>query len=422
MLELDDIASWAGTTEEFLAQIHQSSNLLRQNRQEEARQLLEAAFESRTDDASGQATLALVYFKLGIYPRAASIYRRLVEKYPDESTLRLNLGMVYLKTGQTEQAVAALKKAVVIDPNYRKAYGYLGIAYQRLGDYQGAKKAYEKANIKHLAERMERFLVPHQNLPEDEQCGNMDLAYAMEESNKADAVTASLTQFLDELPFFPVAPSPTEPEEKATEPVPVSELAKKARLPQSLSGRFLISEVGYLLMDVETRGFSRLNGLHFVSAKQLSYRPVKRKYRGKDCDEVFGEKDGSLFEIEGVGRLGFHPGDRTFSAISLDGDSAYIREELLFAFDSGLKFENGRIPGDGSMLVHLSGRGSLVLQTVSEPRSLEVTPNRGVVIPSGDLVGWFGRLLPRAAKGSPFAPELNALEIVGEGILLVCLS
>ena len=64
MLELDDTASWAGVTEEFLAQIHRSSDLLSQDRQDEARQLLEAAFESRADDASGQATLALVYFKL----------------------------------------------------------------------------------------------------------------------------------------------------------------------------------------------------------------------------------------------------------------------------------------------------------------------------------------------------------------------
>jgi tetratricopeptide (TPR) repeat protein len=424
MLELDDAASWAGATEEFLAQIHRSSDLLSQDRQDEARQLLETAFESRADDASGQATLALVYFKLGIYPRAAAIYRRLVEKYPEEPTLRLNLGLVYLKTGQTERAARELEKVVSLAPEYRKANGYLGLAYQRLGDYQGARKSYEKANIKHLAERMARFSeagAPDGDV-ESAQCGNLNLSYAPDSRGVEDAVSASLAKFVDELPFLPSAPSPREADHRATEPIPVSELAQKARLPECLANRFLISEAGYLLMDVETRGYSRLAGLHFVSAEQLSYRPVKRKYRGRDCDEIFGDKENVLFEIEGSGRLGFHPSGKVFSAISLDGESAYIREELLFALDPELKFENGRIPGEGSMLVHVSGRGSLVLQTVSEPRSLEVTAKRGVVIPSADVVGWFGRLLPRAAKGSPFAPELNALEIVGEGILLVCLS
>ena len=63
----------------------------------------------------------------------------------------------------------------------------------------------------------------------------------------------------------------------------------------------------------------------------------------------------------------------------------------------------------------------MVFHTPVPPHSLEVTPDRGVVIPSGGLVGWFGRMLPRKAAPGPFDPELDPLELVGEGVLLFCL-
>jgi hypothetical protein len=425
LIELDDHTAWAVTTEEFLAQIHRSSELMRQDRGEEARTLLTQAFESRTDDPSGQATLGLVYFKLGIYPRALAIYQRLVRDFPSEPTLRLNLGLIYLKTGQTEAAARELEATVKLSSDYRKAHGYLGLAYQRLGDYMGAKRAFERAGVMHLAERMSRFSAPVHNGAKDMKpsCGNLDLVYEAKTEADGDGFMKGLSGFILELPFSSAAPSMFPMEGHcAREPVSVAELTAKAKIPEPLGSRFLISDAGYLLVDVRERGISQLKNLHFLCASSLSYKPMKRCFRGKECDELFGSEETRLYEIIGNGRLGFHPGSGVFTAFSLDGDAAFIREEYLFAMDPALCYENGKIPNEGSMLVHLSGRGAAALITPTQPTCLEVTPSSGVIIQASELVGWFGRLLPKKAASAPFDPSFDTLEIIGEGVVLFCLK
>ena len=428
VVELDDTGSWSATTEEFLALIHRATDLMRDNHSEEAKQTLERAFETRTDDPSSQATLGLVYFKLGIYPRAVAIYQNLVKDFPEEPTLRLNLGLVYLKTGQTEKAARELETVVKLAPEYRKASGYLGLAYQRLGDYLAAKRAFERAGAKHLARRMNRFIEPVSDASRNEtesKSGDLDLGLpkADQTADEDDnGMSQELAGFVEELPFTAIAPGPLmKNTQSPKEPISVSELSAGARLPEPLNSRFLISDAGYLLMDIETRGYSRLRGLHFLTAEQIAYTPLKRRYRGRTCDELFGKSDNPMFEIKGAGRLGFHPTAWVFSAVSLDGEAVFVKERYLFAMDASLTYENGRIPGDGDMLVHLSGRGAFVLQTPTAPNSLEVTPKKGVIIPGDDLVGWFGRLLPRPTPKGPFDPQLSPLELMGEGVVLFCL-
>ncbi len=423
LIELDDAGTWSVSTEEFLAHIHRSSELMRQERGDEARKLLKKAFEARMDDPSGQATLGLVYFKLGIYPRALAIYRKLVQDYPQEPTLRLNLGLVYLKTGQTECAARELEAAVTLSPEYRKAHGYLGLAYQRLGDWFGAKRAFEKAGAKHLAERMARFVEPEsKSQPEAAACGSLDLGYSnVPEDERSAGLRAGYRELMAELPFSSAAPMSVQGDRlRPAEPVTVAELLEKAKIPEPLGSRLLISEAGYLLFDIQTRGVCRLDGLHFLSASHLSYKPLKRRYRGKDIGEQFGAGDTVMYEIEGSGRLGFHPSDGVFSAVSLSGEAAFIREEYLFALDPSLTYENGKIPGEGSMLVHISGTGALAMKTPDEPTAVEVTPSSGVIVPGGELVGWFGRLLPKRTSVAPFTPDLDPMEITGEGVVLFC--
>ncbi len=422
-IELDDAATWSVATEDFLAHLHRYEELMRENKSHEARQILETAFKSH-EDATGQAALALVYFKLGIYPRALAIYRRLAEEHPGEPTLRLNLALVYLKTGQTDRAKDTLEELVGLHPSYRKAHGYLGLAFERLGNYVRAREAFEKAGASHMAERMARFTEPHEPPIEPPPASN-------ETSSRLPTVPADLptaTKAADSGNHEPAigapvaAPGPvTGGSSTLQEPTPVSELASKIRMPRPLDSRFLISDSGYLLMDIASKGFTRLEGLRFLSGQGLSYKPAVRRSRGRDTEEMFGAAEDPLFEIEGSGRLGFHPRETCFSAISLQDDVAYIREDLVFAFDGELAYENGRMPSDQTMLVHFRGRGSLVLKTPTPPESLEVAPDRGVILPAGDLVGWFGRLLPRPTEASPFDPSLDALEISGEGVLLICL-
>ena len=424
-IELDDTQARATATEEFLIQLHRSTELLRANRHEDARRTLEDAFDAQADDPSGQASLALVYFKLGLYPRALSLYRRLVDEYPADPVLKLNLALVLFKTGQTAEARDVLEQVVAVAPEYRKAYGYLGLAHQRLGDYRRAYEAFRCAGADHMAERMSRFVEP-----EDDAGGDGDAVQADGLPSipppPEDGAQIALPRRSSIPPVLFTIPPEASPDarSRAQEPLPVDELVDEARLFAPLAGRFLVTPSGYLVVDVAGRVCTRLEGLHFCSGGGLVYRPLRRVRRGAP-EEARPEPDalsGAMCEIEGTGRLGFHPRGGEFKSIALTGEGAYIREERLFAFDPELSYENGRLSECDIPLVALRGRGSLVFKSPARLHALEVTPGAGVIVPAGGVIGWFGRLIPRAAAGAPFDPALGAIELTGEGVLLFCLD
>ncbi len=424
LIELDDAHGRAMVTEQFLARLHRSTELLRSDRSDEARKILDDAFESQSMDPTGQATLALVYFKLGLYPRALLLYQKLAIEYPDDPVLHLNLALVLFKTGHTEEARDTLESVVEIAPDYRKAHGYLGLACQRLGEYERAMEAFKLAGAEHMAERMAKFVEP----------ASMDITEP--DSDPAHIVDADLPSIPPSRerepepeprdshipPFLTTSPFPLSTSDRGpSEPVPVHELADQTKLGEPLEGRFLIAKSGYLLTNVADRVNARLSGLHFCSSEGLAYSEIKKRCRNSREQEPFDGDDGALYEIKGGGRLGFHPGNGVFSAVSLENEIAHIREDMLFAFDPELSYENGKMPEETVSLVHLKGVGALVIKSPVVPHSLEVTPERGVIIPVGGLVGWFGRLLPRNAAGGPFSPDLETVEFVGEGVLLFCL-
>ena len=60
--------------EDFLFHLYRGSELLQENRVREAKEELERALSFQPRDAEGQGLLGVVYFRLGMYPRAISIY------------------------------------------------------------------------------------------------------------------------------------------------------------------------------------------------------------------------------------------------------------------------------------------------------------------------------------------------------------
>ena len=124
------------TTEDFLFHLYRGSELLQDNRVHEAKEELEQALRLQPRDAKGQDLLAVVYFRLGLYPRAIAIYEQLIKLHPDALEPRINLALSYLKTGQPAQARFELEKVVEQSPGHSRAWGYLGLAFQRLGDYE----------------------------------------------------------------------------------------------------------------------------------------------------------------------------------------------------------------------------------------------------------------------------------------------
>jgi hypothetical protein len=128
--------------------------LLHEERVHEAKEELERALRLQPRDPKGQDLLGLVYFRLGMYPRAIGIYEELAAAFPRELKPRVNLGLCFLKTGQPERARAELEQALRLDARHMRAWAYLGLAYEKLRDFDKASIAFERAGQRSMARRM----------------------------------------------------------------------------------------------------------------------------------------------------------------------------------------------------------------------------------------------------------------------------
>src|SRR5690606_18211003 len=101
---LDQGPESASSGEDFLFHLYRGSELLQDNCIGEAKEELERALAMQPQDVEGQGLLGIVYFRLGLYPRAIKIYEEIVSACPTELTPRVNLALCYIKTGQLARA------------------------------------------------------------------------------------------------------------------------------------------------------------------------------------------------------------------------------------------------------------------------------------------------------------------------------
>jgi uncharacterized protein (AIM24 family) len=94
---------------------------------------------------------------------------------------------------------------------------------------------------------------------------------------------------------------------------------------------------------------------------------------------------------------------------------------VVFAFEEPVAYENGRLAAAGADLdlVHLRGRGRVVLRTGGEPVAVDVQPGAPVRVPLASLVGWTGVVAPRLAPLAGADGEGGAVELTGDGRVLV---
>src|SRR6478609_3395779 len=144
--------------EDFLYHLYRGSELLQDNCVPQAKEELERALKLQPQDTEGQGLLGVVYFRLGLYPRAIGIYEEIIKARPNEVSPRVNLGLCYLKTGQSHLARDVLQEVIVRVPQHLRAWGYLGLAFERLGELAKAEAAFDKAGQPNLARRMQRLL------------------------------------------------------------------------------------------------------------------------------------------------------------------------------------------------------------------------------------------------------------------------
>lgn len=447
------------SSEEFLFHLYRGTELLQDDRVHDAKEELEAALRLQPLDPKGQDLLAVVYFRLGLYPRAMEIFEQLVLAYPTQRTPRVNLSLCYLKTGQPQAARQLLEDTVAIFPDNARAWGYLGLSYERLGDYTRARDAFVRGGHDGMARRMEELLEPDEDAP--------------------PSVARSIAEAFEELgvPSLPPLPRRATPPQPAAHPTsarpprppsvrpprppsiaPVSLGAARppsvappppARLPadsvpdpperasadsfaRGLARPFPPAtdariEDGGLLRVATPAGLAcrmdRVRALACGAGASLAPSVLQRRSRGRDQDEPLGGSLSPIVKLEGTSgvALGARPGGRLHCLV-LDDDGLYVREEALLAFEPSIGWENGRLAlgdGDAAALVQLRGRGLVVFESPGPLGGIEVIPGGTALARRENVIGWVGRLVPRALSLSEApAGQRGLLAFSGEGTLI----
>ncbi|MFY2557705.1 tetratricopeptide repeat protein [Corallococcus terminator] len=208
----------------------------------------------------------------------------------------------------------------------------------------------------------------------------------------------------------------------------LSELAPSLSLDDERGGRPFVLGEGRFSVAVDGELLTRLEGVVALQG-QVTFQPEMKRFRGRATDKPFGDGPSRMVRARGRGVLHLEPAERRiFLAVDLGEDSAYFRDENVFAFEEPVMFENGRVPSDIAPdldLVHLRGQGQVLLNLPGPLRSVLVRQDAPVTVPLTHLVGWQGNLTPRVVPllKSPSGESLRtAVELGGEGFALISLG
>ena len=205
-------------------------------------------------------------------------------------------------------------------------------------------------------------------------------------------------------------------------PMSLSEFATSRIIrPEDGDHTFETSAGGVLIIRVKGRVYSRTEGVN-VTGGELAYEVASRHVRGSSTGHDFSTDGRQLFIVSGNGHLIAAPLGEHFSAVTLDDDILYLREDLVFAFEEQLRWENGHVPGSQATIpmVQFRGCGEVAFRSSRPLLAIKLAPERMLYVDAQVLAGWIGRVVPRAV--APVAGgEQSTLfvECTGEGVVLV---
>jgi uncharacterized protein (AIM24 family) len=487
--------------EDFLFHLYRGSELLQDNRMLEAKTELEHALTLQPRDPKGQDLLAVVYFRIGLYPHAIQIYEDLLRDNPKDHALRLNLALCYLKTGQAQAARVELETVVQSNPAHRRAWGYLGLAFERLGDLDKAIHAFERGShtqmAKRLLDRGERAasLMPPEGVPSSENAAVRAAAGAAFEELDAGELSFSLAAperpatdlgpWRSREPGATAVPRPQEAHPPSQPPlasqlvpaqpplpplsqtpppgslppphvaVPrthhdtlewgisrgegsghaqrsyglprrVADVTRDARIVFPEHGVFLHDDLALVKTGEPSSGQTFAARLESVRAYRgdVATDVMQRQTRGQLANETFGGVGAPIVAFSGAGHLvlGPRPSHHVFSFL-LEDEVAFVREDHLMGFELSLNYENGRLAvgeGDATLMVQLRGSGAVLLELLDPVVALEVTSERGAILRHDHIVGWVGRLVPRALSISESpCGQRGLVRFSGDGTIFV---
>lgn len=206
-------------------------------------------------------------------------------------------------------------------------------------------------------------------------------------------------------------------------PQPLSEFATSRLVrPEDGDHPFEISAGGVLIVRVQDKMFTRTEGVDVTGGK-LTYEAAMRRSRGQNRAEPFETDGRPMFTVTGKGHLIAAPIGGQFTAVSLDDDIFYLREDLVFAFEPALRWENGHVPGSRHRIpmIQFRGHGAIAFRTERPLLAVKLAQDRVLYVDATALAGWIGRVVPRAVTPADTGPAASELfvECTGEGVVLV---
>ena len=481
--ERDSLPSNTFAGEDFLFHLYRGSELLQDNHVEQAKEELERALRLQPRDTEGQGLLGVVYFRLGMYPRAIEIYEELIRGWPNEITPKVNLSLCYLKTGQQHQAREVLEDVIQREPHHVRAWGYYGLALERLGELGKAQAAFERAGQPQIARRMQSLLEAQRGQTDEEGeqqhdevrraaadavqelegGGGQPFGPATEQPEDIEPVRSTRWRAVEpgEEPFPPASRAPRSggvrlgmpqapvvtvesadaaPASRRSAPPPPPEpapavpggspsaLITSVEVPVPDSRERVVIRGSIAVVRAEVGFAIRNDALRAVQpdAAMFQRRALRRRVRGRESEEPFGGPATPWSLLEGSGLIVLAATrERSIAAIELGGEFVYLREARLLGFDSSARFENGRLPAPPQepapiVVVQLSGRGVVLVESERPLRALRVPPERRLVVRSESVAGWTGRMLaqPLTADESPTHSH-GFVSFGGEGAVLL---
>lgn len=405
-----------------------AGELVSSRRLPEAETEIAQALAHAPHDLRALKLLALVRFKLGRLAEARETYQTVVRAAPDDPGVRRSLGLVALKLEWFHEAVGELEAAARLEPGDRRVWSYLGYAYARVGRSTDAADAFRRAGQPDLAAEMDRgtAVVP----PPDRRPG---------EGTEIGAVPSGLS---DRSSFSDEVPTAVERADLPVRlPAPVSTGVSRGQA-ATLTGftipRLVTSEErdgalewvsdGVLRFGVRDEAHVR-NAEVLASGGRLLREPARRREQGRFTDAPLGVGAGAFCRCTGRGDLWLSAsGARAqLTALLLEDDVLYVREDRVVAFDGDVVWESGAVAGEGLALVQFRGSGRVVLDFGGDDvLALRLTEDRPVNVNLARLVGWIGRVIVQGGAGRvqgngafSITPSSGSCACEGEGVLLL---
>ena len=442
--------SGAMASDDFLYHLYRGSEFLQDNRVEEAKDELERALRLQPRDIEGQGLLGIVYFRLGLYPRAIDIYERISRLAPNEIVPKVNLALCYLKTGQLAQSKQVLEDVIAREPEHRRAWAYLGLIFRRQDEYGKAKSAFENAGQASMADRMQKLEEREQQgsalLREDHPLELRDAAegaireiehgkapFAAAQSTETNASSSGSGRWkaielgeenlpqparlprsaLASLPDGELTPQYTDARgERCTIfAIPLGDFVHSRSLSHPAMRQAALIDECTVHVSLARRFAIRASSVRAVNVSRNAWSESRlvRRTRAREFDEPLGGAQDPIVMVSGDGELIARAHDQKLTLVELNDECLTIQERCVLGFDGQLRYEWARLELSGAdtlLMIELSGKGLVVLRWPTLPRTLNVGERHTVVL-GESLAGWTGRIVPNSVDAAESPGKLR---------------